>query len=168
MRRQQQWRVKGYTQYDLPLRLNSRATSALFLGAGSGNDPAAAVRAGVPNVTAVDIDPITIEFGRRYHPEQPYAHKSVSSEVAAFLLLEVSSISRAALVLGTAWQPTAAIITGILIMALASNALTSRKSAPAPVVSVIGALGSCFFLYFFDFSQLLALPVQARFLATAC
>ncbi len=76
----QSW--EGYTQYDLPLRLNPKATTALFLGAGSGNDPAAAVRARVPEITAVDIDPVTIEFGRRYHPEQPYANSTVLPKIA--------------------------------------------------------------------------------------
>jgi SAM-dependent methyltransferase len=44
----------------------------LVVGAGSGNDVAAALRAGATHVDAVDIDPAIVELGRRYHPERPY------------------------------------------------------------------------------------------------
>ena len=45
---------------------------ALIVGAGSGNDAAGALRNGVEQVTAVEIDPVIIDCGRRYHPERPY------------------------------------------------------------------------------------------------
>ncbi|MCH7710802.1 MAG: methyltransferase domain-containing protein, partial [Proteobacteria bacterium] len=44
----------------------------LVVGAGTGNDVAAALRAGASRVDAVEIDPAIVEIGRRYHPEQPY------------------------------------------------------------------------------------------------
>ncbi len=44
----------------------------LVVGAGTGNDVAAALRAGARHVDAVDIDPAIVEMGRRYHPERPY------------------------------------------------------------------------------------------------
>ena len=44
----------------------------LIVGAGSGNDAAGALRNGVEDVVAVEIDPAIIDFGRQYHPEQPY------------------------------------------------------------------------------------------------
>jgi SAM-dependent methyltransferase len=44
----------------------------LIVGAGSGNDVAAALRAGAKHIDAVDIDPAIIEMGRLHHPERPY------------------------------------------------------------------------------------------------
>ena len=69
--------LQGYTQYDLPFRFNPKAKTALNLGAGSGNDAAAAVRAKLEKITAVDIDPVIIDLGRAYHPERPYSSPSV-------------------------------------------------------------------------------------------
>lgn len=48
------------------------AESVLIVGAGSGNDVAAALRAGVKRVDAVDIDPAIVRMGRLHHPEHPY------------------------------------------------------------------------------------------------
>jgi SAM-dependent methyltransferase len=44
----------------------------LIVGAGTGNDVAAALHAGAAQVDAVDIDPAIVEMGRRHHPERPY------------------------------------------------------------------------------------------------
>ena len=62
--------------YDLPYRF-SRPASVLVLGAGGGNDVAAALRAGAERVDAVEIDPVIAELGRRGHPERPYADPRV-------------------------------------------------------------------------------------------
>lgn len=351
---------EGYTHYDLPMRFNPQAASALFLGAGSGNDTAAAVRAQIPKIVAVDIDPVIMQFGRDYHLERPYLSPSVRTEVtdarsflasssekfdiisfglldshtagqmtnarldhfvytrealtiaashltergimtltfeaskahisdrirstlraifqheplvlripstpysfggvmfvtgdseridssliadtklramatelkyevpqlgtamtvddwpyiylekplipplfivvaimsvgifllvyrksagrsfdwkmhssdiyfallgAAFLLLEVTSISRASIVLGIAWQPSAAIITGIIVMALCSNVLVQRWAPPTPI-ALACVLASCIFLYFFDFASLLPLSYGVRYIVT--
>ena len=67
----------GLTQYDLPLKFHSNPKRVLVVGAGSGNDVAGALRGGADHVTAVEIDPAIIEFGRRYHPEQPYSSDKV-------------------------------------------------------------------------------------------
>jgi SAM-dependent methyltransferase len=48
----------------------------LVVGAGTGNDVAAALRAGVDEVVAVDIDPAIVRAGA-LHPEQPYADPRV-------------------------------------------------------------------------------------------
>ncbi len=58
--------------YDLPFLLASRRSTALVVGAGTGNDVAAALRNGFAHVTSVDIDPAIIRTGRRLHPEHPY------------------------------------------------------------------------------------------------
>ena len=62
---------RGLSQYDIPFLLHERPGKALIVGAGSGNDAAAALRNGANEVTAVEIDPVIIDFGRRYHPERP-------------------------------------------------------------------------------------------------
>ena len=69
--------------YMLPHLLNRDAGGAPFaevmiIGAGSGNDVAAALRSGAKRVDAVEIDPRIYELGRRSHPEQPYADARVA------------------------------------------------------------------------------------------
>jgi SAM-dependent methyltransferase len=68
---------RGFSQYDLPARLHPNPQSVLIVGAGSGNDAAGALRNGAKRVVAVEIDPGIIEYGRRYHPEKPYADPRV-------------------------------------------------------------------------------------------
>jgi SAM-dependent methyltransferase len=53
----------------------------LIVGAGTGNDVAAALRAGVGEVVAVDIDPAIVRLGETLHPEQPYADPRVRIEI---------------------------------------------------------------------------------------
>lgn len=57
--------------YNFPHQL-FKPKSVLILGAGAGNDVAAALRNGAQSVTAVEIDPKVLDFGRRYNPEHPY------------------------------------------------------------------------------------------------
>ena len=69
--------------YMLPYFLNRDAGGAPFdevmiIGAGSGNDVAAALRAGVKRIDAVEIDPRINEIGRRLHPDKPYADPRVT------------------------------------------------------------------------------------------
>ena len=54
----------------------------LVVGAGSGNDVAAALRAGAVRVDAVDIDPAIIRIGEARHPERPYGDDRVRVIVA--------------------------------------------------------------------------------------
>jgi SAM-dependent methyltransferase len=44
----------------------------LVVGAGSGNDVAAALRHGADQVDAVEIDPLILKLGKQLHPERPY------------------------------------------------------------------------------------------------
>lgn len=46
--------------------------SVLVIGAGSGNDVAAALMHGAQHVDAVEIDPVIAMLGRKYHPARPY------------------------------------------------------------------------------------------------
>jgi SAM-dependent methyltransferase len=69
--------------YVLPHLLNRDAggkpfEEVMIIGAGSGNDVAAALRSGVKHVDAVEIDPHINQLGRRLHPNQPYADPRVS------------------------------------------------------------------------------------------
>ena len=64
--------MSGLSQYDIPFLLHPEPRRVLLVGAGTGNDAAGALRHGVEQVTAVDIDPQIIDLGRRYHPEKPY------------------------------------------------------------------------------------------------
>jgi SAM-dependent methyltransferase len=50
---------------------------ALILGAGSGSDTATALANGVKSVTAVEIDPIIMKLGAKFHPDQPYSDPRV-------------------------------------------------------------------------------------------
>jgi Spermine/spermidine synthase domain len=68
---------RGLSQYDLPPKLHPSPGSVLIVGAGSGNDVAGALRNGARRVVAVEIDPVIIEVGRRFHPERPYADRRV-------------------------------------------------------------------------------------------
>jgi SAM-dependent methyltransferase len=54
------------------------AGAVLVVGAGTGNDVAAALRRTDRLVTAVEIDPAIAELGRRLHAERPYADPRVT------------------------------------------------------------------------------------------
>lgn len=58
--------------YNLPYRLKPQGSQVLIVGAGMGNDVAAALRNGAAHVDAVEIDPAILSLGREYHPERPY------------------------------------------------------------------------------------------------
>jgi spermidine synthase len=69
--------VDWAAMYELPYRLRPPGSRVLIVGAGMGNDTAAALRNGVAHVMAVEIDPAIIETGRRLHPERPYSDPRV-------------------------------------------------------------------------------------------
>lgn len=75
--------------YRLPFDLLKRPPRrALVLGAGSGNDVTVLLDAGVPEIHAVEIDPVIIELGRSGHPARPYADPRViihNTDARAFL-----------------------------------------------------------------------------------
>jgi hypothetical protein len=58
--------------YALPHVFKPDARRVLVVGAGTGNDVAASLRAGAEHVDAVEIDPTIIALGRLHHPERPY------------------------------------------------------------------------------------------------
>jgi len=64
--------------YNLPYRFSPSPKSVLVLGAGTGNDVAAALRNSAQHVTAVEIDPLILKLGRRLHFEKPYGSPRVT------------------------------------------------------------------------------------------
>src|SRR6266404_1353973 len=65
--------------YNLPYRFSPSPKSVLVLGAGTGNDVAAALRNGAQQVTAVEIDPLIFKLGRKLHFEKPYDSPRVTA-----------------------------------------------------------------------------------------
>ncbi len=60
--------------YELPFSFSNRAgRSAVVVGAGTGNDVAAALRRGFARVVSIDIDPAILQTGIERHPEHPYS-----------------------------------------------------------------------------------------------
>ena len=66
-----------YPHYDGAMSSLADGSRVLVVGAGTGNDVAAALRAGASQVDAVDIDPAILEMGRQHHPERPYSDPRV-------------------------------------------------------------------------------------------
>jgi len=64
--------------YNLPFRFARTSPTVLIVGAGTGNDTAAALRHGSSHVDAVEIDPAIYALGRQEHPEHPYDSPAVS------------------------------------------------------------------------------------------
>jgi SAM-dependent methyltransferase len=71
--------IRNY--YDLPYRVHGAPTDVAIVGAGSGNDVAAAVRAEAHLIDAIEIDPAILAAGRANHPEYPYTRPNVRAIV---------------------------------------------------------------------------------------
>jgi SAM-dependent methyltransferase len=75
--------ARGGPAYRLAHRLAQEAGArpfgdVLIIGAGSGNDVAAALSMGVGHVDAVEIDPVINGLGRLHHPDRPYSDPRVT------------------------------------------------------------------------------------------
>lgn len=68
----------AFSTYELPYMLVRNAKDVLVVGAGTGNDVAAALRHGAQHVDAAEIDPVIFQLGIRYHPEHPYSSSRVT------------------------------------------------------------------------------------------
>lgn len=66
-----------WNAYNLPYHFYRQPSSVLILGAGSGNDVAAALRNRSGSVTAVEIDPLILSLGEKLHFEKPYSSPRV-------------------------------------------------------------------------------------------
>lgn len=67
--------------YNLPYDLGANRGEVLIVGAGMGNDVAAALRSGAQRIDAVEIDPAILALGRELHPERPYDDERVNAIV---------------------------------------------------------------------------------------
>jgi spermidine synthase len=81
---------------------------------------------------------------------------------AAFLLLEVQTISKASVVLGNTWQVNAVIVSGVLAMALLANLVVHRFPTVPLVRAYMVLIGICLALYFVDLAQFAFLPYVTK------
>jgi spermidine synthase len=68
-----------WNAYNLPYHFYQVPPSVLVLGAGTGNDVAAALRNGAGHVTGVEIDPLILQLGKTLHFEKPYDSPRVTA-----------------------------------------------------------------------------------------
>ena len=66
------------SHYIYPYEVLGKRERVLIVGAGSGNDAAAALRAGATQVRAVEIDPVIYAWGKERHPNHPYDSPKVA------------------------------------------------------------------------------------------
>jgi len=64
--------------YELPFKVVSSLQRVAIVGAGSGNDVAAALRFSAKQVDAIEIDPVIAYLGKYYHPEKPYSNPNAN------------------------------------------------------------------------------------------
>jgi spermidine synthase len=79
-------RVRDY--YDFAYKLRKHLDDVAIVGAGTGNDVAAALRAGAVRVDAVEIDPAIMLIGEEDHPERPYSNprtRVINDDARSFL-----------------------------------------------------------------------------------
>jgi spermidine synthase len=69
--------IEFLNQYSLPFRFKSKPKDVLIIGGGAGNDAAAALKADAQNITVVEIDPVIVSLGKKYHPEKPYEKDNI-------------------------------------------------------------------------------------------
>jgi spermidine synthase len=72
-------KIRDY--YDFPYKVHSTLANVAIVGAGTGNDVAAALRSGAEHVEAIEIDPVIQLTGRVSHPEKPYSDARVHAVV---------------------------------------------------------------------------------------
>jgi spermidine synthase len=68
--------------YEMPYRAFGHPQDVAVVGAGTGNDVAAALRSGAKHVDAIEIDPAILMIGQDDHPEHPYSDSRVNAVVA--------------------------------------------------------------------------------------
>jgi spermidine synthase len=82
---QQMFAADKESAYAIPYRgfmsAGAAAPDVVIVGAGSGNDVAAALDSGVKSVQAVEIDPVINHFGVLHHPRKPYSDPRVTRHI---------------------------------------------------------------------------------------
>ena len=71
--------VRAY--YEFPFNFKKTPERVAIVGAGSGNDVAAALRMGASHVDAIEIDPAIAFLGKHNHPEHPYDDPRVTLQI---------------------------------------------------------------------------------------
>jgi SAM-dependent methyltransferase len=71
--------ASALSTYELPYQIADHPRDVLVVGAGTGNDVAAALRHGAEHVDAVEIDPVILHLGKELHPEHPYNSSRVTA-----------------------------------------------------------------------------------------
>jgi spermidine synthase len=74
--------------YDVPYKAHPILNNVAVIGSGTGNDVAAALRAGAQRVDAIEIDPVILLVGEERHPEKPYANprvRPINNDARSFL-----------------------------------------------------------------------------------
>ena len=69
------------TYYDFAYHARGALANVAVVGAGTGNDVAAALRSGAGHVEAIEIDPAILLAGKVSHPEKPYSDPRVHAVV---------------------------------------------------------------------------------------
>jgi spermidine synthase len=69
------------TYYEFPYRTHPELANVAVVGAGTGNDVAAALRSGARHVEAIEIDPAIQLIGKLDHPEKPYSDPRVHAVI---------------------------------------------------------------------------------------
>lgn len=77
----QKYLNKISTYYNNAYMLANNLDDVLIVGAGSGNDVAAAIRNGAKSIDAVEIDPEIVNLGKILHPEKPYFNSKVNVHI---------------------------------------------------------------------------------------
>jgi hypothetical protein len=72
-------KVRQY--YEFPYHAHPQLQDVAIVGAGTGNDVAAALRSGAVHVDAIEIDPAILMAGKANHPEKPYSDPRVRAIV---------------------------------------------------------------------------------------
>ena len=72
-------KARGY--YNFPYKAHPTLANVAIVGAGTGNDVAAALRSGAEHVEAIEIDPAIQLTGKLSHPEKPYNDARVHAVV---------------------------------------------------------------------------------------
>ena len=71
--------VRAY--YEFPFNFKKKPERVAIVGAGSGNDVAAALRMGASHIDAIEIDPAIVFMGKHAHPEHPYDDPRVTLHI---------------------------------------------------------------------------------------
>jgi SAM-dependent methyltransferase len=67
--------------YELPYQIKPQPADVAVVGAGTGNDVAAALRRGAGHIEAIEIDPAILMTGKADHPEHPYGNPHVHAVI---------------------------------------------------------------------------------------